>query len=185
MSPISKILERRRGFAGSLHYFWYAYCRHGRLHFLIPETQRSGTGDSVSKYPMESAKRVLQRAFDQITILRQFLKSTRVCWYSTNSLQTVRAKASSSLPKNFLIFPCKTHFFFSSPLWLQLLTQSHATCMEQPLFWSNAAGTWTVSQGSQSLGLPVPDLQRSALLPAESLRGRFNTSQDLRIKCLL
>lgn len=125
---ISKILKRR-GFAGSLHYFWYVYCRHGRLRFVVPESQRSGTGNPVSKYPGESAKRVLQRAFDQITILRQFLKSTRVCWYITNSLHTFRAKTSFSLAKNFLIFPYKVIFFFSSTLWFQLLTKSHATSM--------------------------------------------------------
>lgn len=34
--------------------------------FLVPETQRSGTGDSASKYLGESAKRVLQRAFDNL-----------------------------------------------------------------------------------------------------------------------
>lgn len=129
MPSISKILEWRRGFAGSLQYFWYAHCRHGWLHFLVHETQRSGTGDSVSKYPGKWVKRVLWRAFDQITILRQFLKSTRVCWYIANSLQTFRLKVSSSFPKNFLIFPSKTHFFFSSPLWFQLLGQSHATSM--------------------------------------------------------
>lgn len=72
ISSISKILERRRGLAGSLHYLSYVYCRHERLHFLVPETQRSGTGNSVSKYPGESVKTVLQKAFDQITILRVF-----------------------------------------------------------------------------------------------------------------
>lgn len=121
---------------------------------------------------LRNQQRVLWRVLDQITILRQLLKSTGVYRYITNSLQTFRAKASSFLPKNILFFPCKTYFLFSSPLWFWLITQSCAasTAVEQPLFRSNTTGTWTLKQG-----LPVPGF--TCARPPDLVAGQVTPSQ--------
>lgn len=54
----------------------------------------------------QEEQKPFHRAFGQITVIRDFLKSTEICQNITDTLQTFWSQASSSSAKNFLIFLC-------------------------------------------------------------------------------